>query len=143
MFRDERKWEMFQKGMNWILLGCAFGFLIVVGGMKFSADDSWMHSAFFLFGMVLFCITMVLLLTITVTLIILDVREFGLGQALFRAGKAFFVYLGAAVLLTLMMCLLKGKMPSPGIVREIFLFAVAMDIGAYLGRFSKRRLPGA
>jgi hypothetical protein len=141
MLTDERKWENFQKIVSWILLGCAVGFLVVITGLKLSNDNALFKSAFFISGMVIFGVTMALLLMIAVVLVILDVRELGAAKALFQAGKAFFVYLGVAVLLVLMMYLLQGKGFRKEIVREIFLFAVAMDIGSYLGRFSKRRLP--
>ncbi len=143
MLSDERKWEKFQKVISGILMGCALGFLVVIGGLRTSGENSLFETAFFISGMVIFCVTMVLLLLIAVLLVILDVRELGAGQALYRAVKAFFVYLGASVLLIFMMYLLQGKGFKKEIVREIFLFAIAMDIGAYLGRFSKRRLPGA
>lgn len=141
MLSDERKWEKFQKIISWILLGCAFGFLAVISGLRMSPEGSIYESAFLISGFVIFGVAMVILVLIMITLVILDVRELGVQQTAIRFCKTFFVYLGAAVLLVLLMQLWRKTGFHKGMIREIWLLAIAMDIGAYLGKFSKRKLP--
>ena len=141
MLRDKRKWEQFQKISSWILLVCAMGFLVVISGMRFSPENSIFESAFLISGFLILGVSVVMLLLILGTLVILDLREFGAKQTAAGFIKTFFAYLGASVLIVFVMALLRNSGFHKGMIREIWLFAIALDIGAYLGKFTKRKLP--
>ena len=141
MLRDEGKWEKFQRISSYILLGCAMGFLVVISGMRFSPKNSIFESALLISGFLILGVVVVMLLVILGALVILDLRELGAKQAAIGFVKTFFVYLGASVLLVFMMALLRNSGFHRGMIREIWLFAIALYIGAYLGKFTKRKLP--
>ena len=141
MLRDERKWELFQKVVSWVLLACALGFLVAISGLRWSAKNSIFESAFLISGFLILGVSIILLLLIMILLVILDIRELGAKQAALSFVKSFFVYLGAAVLVVVMLQLWRNTLFQKGTIRDIWLFAIALDIGSYLGKFSKRRLP--